>query len=180
MTVKDYYQVLGLTPEAPTEEIRTAYRKLAKANHPDKHKGDPIYVEKFKDLQEAYDVLSDSYKRKEYDDQLARQNSYNKKNTKKESAANKKADKSSNNASKPSQTDEFSQPEQPSQPRPEEIKDMHTLVDMYFKKRDITLQARKQYDSFLASPRKKYINWVTFIALLLFIAGVVVAMMFLN
>ena len=42
MTVKDYYQVLGLTPEAPTEEIRTAYRKLAKANHPDKHKGDPI------------------------------------------------------------------------------------------------------------------------------------------
>ena len=60
MTVKDYYQVLGLTPEAPTEEIRTAYRKLAKANHPDKHKGDPIYVEKFKDLQEAYDVLSNT------------------------------------------------------------------------------------------------------------------------
>ena len=177
MTVKDYYEVLGLTAEAPAEEIRIAYRKLAKANHPDKHKGDPIYVEKFKDLQEAYDVLSDSYKRKEYDDQLARQNSYNKKNTKKES---KKADKSSNNASKTSQPDEFSQPEQPSQPRPEEIKDMHTLVDMYFKKRDITLQARKQYDSFLASPRKKYINWVTFIVLLLFIAGVVVAMMFLN
>ena len=177
MTVKDYYEVLGLTAEAPAEEIRIAYRKLAKANHPDKHKGDPIYVEKFKDIQEAYDVLSDSYKRKEYDDQLARQNSYNNKNTKKES---KKADKSSNNASKTSQSDEFSQPEQPSQPRPEEIKDMHTLVDMYFKKRDITLQARKQYDSFLASPRKKYINWVTFIALLIFIAGVVVAMMFLN
>lgn len=177
MTVKDYYQVLGLTPEAPTEEIRTAYRKLAKANHPDKHKGDPIYVEKFKDLQEAYDVLSDSYKRKEYDDQLARQNSYNKKDAKK-SAANKKSDKSSNdNAQQPPQTE---QSQQPKQPRPEEIKDMHTLVDMYFKKRDITLQARKQYDSFLASPRKKYINWVTFIALLLFIAGVVVAMMFLN
>ena len=177
MTVKDYYEVLGLTAEAPAEEIRIAYRKLAKANHPDKHQGDPAYVEKFKDIQEAYDVLSDAEKRKEYDAQLARQNSYNKKNTKKES---KKADKSSNNASKPSQPDEFSQPEQPSQPRPEEIKDMHTLVDMYFKKRDITLQARKQYDSFLASPRKKYINWVTFIALLLFIAGVVVAMMFLN
>lgn len=177
MTVKDYYQVLGLTPEAPTEEIRTAYRKLAKANHPDKHKGDPIYVEKFKDLQEAYDVLSDSYKRKEYDDQLARQNSYNKKDAKK-SAANKKSDKSSNdNAQQPPQTE---QSQQPKQPRPEEIKDLHTLVDMYFKKRDITLQARKQYDSFLASPRKKYINWVTFIALLLFIAGVVVAMMFLN
>ena len=178
MTVKDYYQVLGLTPEAPTEEIRIAYRKLAKANHPDKHKGDPIYVEKFKDLQEAYDVLSDSYKRKEYDDQLARQNSYNKKNSKKEQAANKKSSKSSNdNAQQQPQTE---QPQQPEQPRPEEIKDMHTLVDMYFKKRDITLQARKQYDSFLASPRKKYINWVTFIALLLFIAGVVVAMMFLN
>ncbi len=178
MTVKDYYQVLGLTPEAPTEEIRIAYRKLAKANHPDKHKGDPIYVEKFKDLQEAYDVLSDSYKRKEYDDQLARQNSYNKKNSKKEQAANKKSSKSSNdNAQQQPQTE---QPQQPEQPRPEEIKDLHTLVDMYFKKRDITLQARKEYDSFLATPRKKYINWVTFIALLLFIAGVVVAMMFLN
>ena len=178
MTVKDYYQVLGLTPEAPTEEIRTAYRKLAKANHPDKHKGDPIYVEKFKDLQEAYDVLSDSYKRKEYDDQLARQNSYNKKNSKKEQAANKKSDKSSNNNGQ--QQPQTEQAQQPEQPRPEEIKDMHTLVDMYFKKRDITLQARKEYDSFLATPRKKYINWVIFIALLLFIAGVVVAMMFLN
>lgn len=178
MTVKDYYQVLGLTPEAPTEEIRTAYRKLAKANHPDKHKGDPIYVEKFKDLQEAYDVLSDSYKRKEYDDQLARQNSYNKKNSKKEQAANKKSSKSSNdNAQQQPQTE---QPQQPEQPRPEEIKDLHTLVDMYFKKRDITLQARKEYDSFLATPRKRYINWVTFIALLLFIAGVVVAMMLLR
>ena len=50
MTVKDYYEVLGLTAEAPAEEIRIAYRKLAKANHPDKHKGDPAYVEKFKDL----------------------------------------------------------------------------------------------------------------------------------
>ncbi|WP_315192286.1 DnaJ domain-containing protein [Capnocytophaga sputigena] len=178
MTVKDYYQVLGLTPEAPTEEIRTAYRKLAKANHPDKHKGDPIYVEKFKDLQEAYDVLSDSYKRKEYDDQLARQNSYNKKNSKKEQAANKKSSKSSNNNGQ--QQPQTEQAQQPKQPRPEEIKDLHTLVDMYFKKRDITLQARKEYDSFLATPRKKYINWVTFIALLLFIAGVVVAMMFLN
>lgn len=178
MTVKDYYQVLGLTPEAPTEEIRIAYRKLAKANHPDKHKGDPIYVEKFKDLQEAYDVLSDSYKRKEYDDQLARQNSYNKKNSKKEQAANKKSDKSSNNNAQ--QQPQTEQSQQPEQPRPEEIKDLHTLVDMYFKKRDITLQARKEYDSFLATPRKKYINWVTFIALLLFIAGVVVAMMFLN
>ena len=178
MTMKDYYEVLGLTTEAPTEEIRIAYRKLAKANHPDKHKGDPIYVEKFKDLQEAYDVLSDSYKRKEYDDQLARQKNYNKKNSKKESAANKKSDKSSNNNGQ--QQPQTEQAQQPEQPRPEEIKDLHTLVDMYFKKRDITLQARKEYDSFLATPRKKYINWVTFIALLLFIAGVVVAMMFFS
>ena len=70
MTVKDYYEVLGLTAEAPAEEIRIAYRKLAKANHPDKHQGDPAYVEKFKDIQEAYDVLSDAEKRKEYDAQL--------------------------------------------------------------------------------------------------------------
>ena len=84
---------------------------------------------------------------------------------------------SNNNGQQPPQTEQAQQPEQP---RPEEIKDMHTLVDMYFKKRDITLQARKEYDSFLATPRKRYINWVTFIALLLFIAGVVVAMMFLN
>ena len=171
MTVKDYYEVLGLTAEAPAEEIRIAYRKLAKANHPDKHQGDPAYVEKFKDIQEAYDVLSDAEKRKEYDAQIDRQKSYNKKEA-------KKSDKSSDNsAQQPPQTE---QPQQPEQPRPEEIKDLHTLVDMYFKKRDITLQARKEYDSFLATPRKKYINWVTFIALLLFIAGVVVAMMFLN
>lgn len=177
MTVKDYYEVLGLTAEAPAEEIRIAYRKLAKANHPDKHQGDPAYVEKFKDIQEAYDVLSDAEKRKEYDAQLARQKSYNKKDAKK-SAANKKSDKSSNNNGQ--QQPQTEQAQQPEQPRPEEIKDLHTLVDMYFKKRDITLQARKEYDSFLATPRKKYINWVTFIALLSFIAGVVVAMMFLN
>ena len=97
MTVKDYYEVLGLTAEAPAEEIRIAYRKLAKANHPDKHQGDPAYVEKFKDIQEAYDVLSDAEKRKEYDAQLARQKSYNKKDAKK-SAANKKSDKSSDNS----------------------------------------------------------------------------------
>ena len=143
MTVKDYYEVLGLTAEAPAEEIRIAYRKLVKANHPDKHKGDPAYVEKFKDLQEAYDVLSDAEKRKEYDAQMARQKNYNKKETKK-SATNKKSDKSSDNsAQQPPQTE---QPQQPEQPRPEEIKDLHTLVDMYFKKRDITLQARKEYE----------------------------------
>lgn len=67
MPPKDYYQTLGVSKSASADEIRTAYRKLAKKYHPDKNRGDKAAEEKFKQVQEAYDVLGDEKKRKQYD-----------------------------------------------------------------------------------------------------------------
>ena len=67
-TVKqDYYEVLGVSRRAPAKEIRQAYRKLARKFHPDLNPGDKSAEEKFKQIQEAYDVLSDAKKRQMYD-----------------------------------------------------------------------------------------------------------------
>ena len=65
---KDYYKILGVSKEATDKEIQRAYRKLAKANHPDNHPGDTKAEERFKEISTANDVLSDPAKRKEYDD----------------------------------------------------------------------------------------------------------------
>lgn len=64
---RDYYEVLGLSKGAGDDEIKKAYRKLAKQYHPDLHPGDKECEEKFKELNEAYEVLSDSDKRARYD-----------------------------------------------------------------------------------------------------------------
>lgn len=64
---KDYYEVLGIDKNADAATIKKAYRKLAKKYHPDTNKGDPKADEKFKEITEAYDVLSDEEKRKQYD-----------------------------------------------------------------------------------------------------------------
>lgn len=64
---KNYYQILGLPPTCNDEEIKRAYRKLAMKFHPDKNSNDKYFEERFKELQEAYDVLSDTTKRNEYD-----------------------------------------------------------------------------------------------------------------
>jgi curved DNA-binding protein len=64
---KDYYQILGVDKKASAEEIKKAYRKLALKYHPDRNKGDAGAEEKFKELGEAYAVLSDPEKRKQYD-----------------------------------------------------------------------------------------------------------------
>src|ERR1035438_713635 len=66
-TKKDYYDLLGVGKKATAKDIRTAFRKLARKYHPDLNPGDKAAEEKFKDLQEAYDVLSDTKKRGIYD-----------------------------------------------------------------------------------------------------------------
>ncbi len=67
MQFKDYYKILGVKPDATLDEIKKAYRRLALQYHPDKNPGDKKAEEKFKDIAEAYDVLSDPEKRKKYD-----------------------------------------------------------------------------------------------------------------
>lgn len=64
---KDFYRVLGVTEKASAEEIKKAYRKLAKQYHPDANPGDPGAAERFKDVGEAYAVLSDPERRKQYE-----------------------------------------------------------------------------------------------------------------
>lgn len=67
MNYKDYYQILGVGRSASADEIRKAYRKLAMKYHPDRNPGDKSAEEHFKDINEAYQVLSDSQKRAHYD-----------------------------------------------------------------------------------------------------------------
>lgn len=67
MSKRDYYEVLGVSRSASQEEIKKAYRKLARQYHPDVNKDDPSAPEKFAEIAEAYDVLSDSQKRARYD-----------------------------------------------------------------------------------------------------------------
>jgi len=64
---KDYYGILGLHPEATEEEIRKAYRRLALQWHPDRNAGNPQAEERFKEISEAYAVLIDPSRRREYD-----------------------------------------------------------------------------------------------------------------
>jgi molecular chaperone DnaJ len=69
---KDLYQILGVAKNASSQDIKKAYRALARELHPDKNKGDKVREEKFKAVSEANDVLSDEKKRAEYDDARAR------------------------------------------------------------------------------------------------------------
>ena len=65
--MKNYYEVLGLTKTATAEEIKKSYKKLVRAAHPDANPGDATAAERFKEIQEAYDILSDPAKKAHYD-----------------------------------------------------------------------------------------------------------------
>ncbi|MGH3333568.1 MAG: molecular chaperone DnaJ [Nocardioidaceae bacterium] len=65
---KDFYKTLGVSKEASDADIKKAYRKLARANHPDSNPGDKAAEDRFKAIAEAYDVVGDPEKRKQYDD----------------------------------------------------------------------------------------------------------------
>ena len=67
MSGKDYYKMLGVSKSASAADIKKAYRKLALKYHPDQNKGDKGAEAKFKEISEAYAVLSDAEKRKQYD-----------------------------------------------------------------------------------------------------------------
>ncbi len=66
----DWYQVLGVPRQATEEMIKKAYRRLAKTYHPDTHQGNQEYENKFRQISEAYSILSDKEKRKKYDKKL--------------------------------------------------------------------------------------------------------------
>ncbi len=79
MESKNYYSALGIPSNASQDAIKTAYRKLSKKFHPDFNQGDKFFEEKFKEIQEAYEILSNDEKRKKYDSinrQKERSNNY--------------------------------------------------------------------------------------------------------
>ena len=68
--MKDYYVILGVNTYSSSEEIKKAYRKLSLKFHPDKNDGDEFFTNRFKEIQEAYEILNDENKRKIYDQNL--------------------------------------------------------------------------------------------------------------
>src|SRR6202051_1216007 len=68
MDFKDYYSTLGVAKTATDKEVKQAYRKLARKHHPDVNPGDHVAEARFKEINEAYEVLGDPAKRKKYDE----------------------------------------------------------------------------------------------------------------
>lgn len=75
--MKDYYYIIGVKENASIDEIKKAYRKLSIKFHPDKNDGDPFFTDRFKEILEAYEVLSDLKRREKYDYQRSHKESKN-------------------------------------------------------------------------------------------------------
>lgn len=73
--MKDYYYILGLKRSASLQEIKVAYRKLSQKFHPDKNDGDEFFTERFKEILEAYEILSDNQKKASYDGKFSKPSS---------------------------------------------------------------------------------------------------------
>lgn len=71
--MKDYYYILGIDKSASETQLKSAYRKLSNKFHPDKNDGDKFFEERFKDIQEAYEILSNKNKRANYDFKLKKE-----------------------------------------------------------------------------------------------------------
>ena len=67
MAVKDYYSLLGIPKDAPDKDVKSAYRRLARKYHPDVNPGDKAAEARFKEINEAFEVLSDPDKRRKFD-----------------------------------------------------------------------------------------------------------------
>lgn len=78
--MKTYYEILEISPKASKDEIKAAFRKLAKKYHPDTNVNDKTLGEKFREINEAYSVLNDENSRKQYDDKLFKSKTRDKKN----------------------------------------------------------------------------------------------------
>ena len=85
----DYYKILEVSENADILKIKKQYRKLAMKYHPDRNAGDKMAVKKFREITEAYEVLSNGEKRKEYDYKRENENNHTKKKNDKENFKNK-------------------------------------------------------------------------------------------
>lgn len=81
MLLKDYYKILGITPSATLADIKKSFRRLALLYHPDKNFGSNLYEAKFKEIKEAYEILSDVRQRREYNSRRHDQSQSEKKKT---------------------------------------------------------------------------------------------------
>lgn len=88
--MKSYYEILEISSTATSEEIKKAFRKCAKKYHPDRDVNDPTLSEKFKEINEAYSVLSDEEERKKYDEKLLKAKGFKGKSSTGNSSSNKK------------------------------------------------------------------------------------------
>ncbi|EHI97913.1 heat shock protein DnaJ domain protein [Clostridium sp. DL-VIII] len=91
--MKDYYKILNISMKATNDEIKKAFRSLAKKYHPDRNKDDKDTLRKFQEVNEAYEVLSNETSRKKYDDERSKFNRKTNKDTNNENNNNSRNDK---------------------------------------------------------------------------------------